>query len=224
VKNNSLPTPLQEIHSRLFETRHVRLFIKRDDLIHPPISGNKWRKLKYNVLEAKDQQKKTLLTFGGAYSNHIFAVAAAGKIYGFDTIGIIRGEKAESLNKTLSFALDCGMLLHFISRNDYRKKDDPAFIDRLRRTFGDFYFLPEGGTNLLAVKGCAEIDSEFDIEYDYLCCPCGTGGTLAGLIVGNNGKKSLLGFSALKGMTDLDLKIETLVYEYSGKKIHELVH
>lgn len=213
-----MATPLQELTDPIFPEKQVRVFMKRDDLIHPLVSGNKWRKLKYNLQAAKAAGQTTLLTFGGAFSNHIFAVAAAGKEYGFKTIGIIRGEETSADNSTLSFAKSCGMQLHFITRTSYREKETPGFISNLHQQFGDFYLLPEGGTNIHAVKGCEEAVREIEIHYDYLCCSCGTGGTIAGLIAGDNGKNKVLGFSALKGMHDLEQKIEKLVTEYSGRQ------
>jgi 1-aminocyclopropane-1-carboxylate deaminase/D-cysteine desulfhydrase-like pyridoxal-dependent ACC family enzyme len=211
-------TPLEQLAASLLSEKKVRLFIKREDLIHPYISGNKWRKLKYNLIKANHDQKTTLLTFGGAFSNHIYAVAAAGKEFGFKTIGIIRGERIVPFNPILSFAVSCGMELNFIAREEYIHKEEPDFIRQLRHKLGDFYLLPEGGTNILAVKGCAEVVCEISIDYDYLCCPCGTGGTLAGLIAGANGKNMLLGFSVLKGMNDLEEKIESLVNDFSGNE------
>src|SRR5437867_1458515 len=138
---------------------------------HPHISGNKFYKLKYNIEEAKRQQKDTLLTFGGAYSNHIAATAAAGKEFGFKTIGIIRGDEVRDPSHTLKFAESCGMDLYFISREGYRKKDSHEFFTSFAQQFNNFYLLPEGGTNPLAVKGCAEILSLIDIPFDYVCCP-----------------------------------------------------
>lgn len=176
--------------------------IKREDLIHPFISGNKFRKLKYNIKEAKIVKANTLLTFGGAFSNHIAAVAYAGKESGFKTIGIIRGEELgvkEDLNPTLKFAKTCGMHLVFVSREDFRKKTNSEFIDRLRSDFGDFYLIPEGGTNTLAVKGCEEILQANDFNFDYICCAVGTGGTISGLINASKKHQKILGFPALKG-------------------------
>ena len=176
--------------------------IKREDLIHPFISGNKFRKLKYNIEEAKATNANALLTFGGAYSNHIAAVAYAGKAYGIDTIGVIRGEELglkEDLNPTLRFAKEHGMHLEFVSREDYRKKTEVDFVDRLRQNFGGFYLLPEGGTNALAVKGCEEILQPKDENYNYICCAVGTGGTIAGLINASKASQEVLGFPALKG-------------------------
>ena len=180
----------------------VSIAIKREDLIHPFISGNKYRKLKYNIKEAKKVGKTTLLTFGGAFSNHIAAVAYAGKEYNFKTIGMIRGEelgKKEALNPTLQFAQACGMQFKFVSRDAYRSKADSHFIDNLKHEFGDFYLLPEGGTNDLAVKGCEEILETDDFKFDYICCAVGTGGTIAGLINASKKHQKILGFPALKG-------------------------
>lgn len=180
----------------------IKLSIKRDDLIHPEISGNKYRKLKYNLSEAKKKGFKSLLTFGGAFSNHIAAVAAAGREHGFKTIGVIRGEEVIDLvkeNPTLKFAKSQGMIFKFVSRHDYRLKSSHDFIDVLHKELGDFYLIPEGGTNELAVKGCEEILTERDTRFDYICCAVGTGGTISGLINSSNPNQQILGFPALKG-------------------------
>lgn len=210
--------PLQQIYDKLLEAHGVSLWIKREDLLHPHISGNKWRKLKYNLQEARQQQKQTLVTFGGAYSNHIAATAAAGKEYGFRTIGIIRGEELLPLNPTLSFATACGMELHYISRERYRHKNSPEFLQELAKQFNQPFIIPEGGTNVLAVKGCTEIIQGITIDYDYICCASGTGGTIAGIIAGLAGEKQVLGFPALKGGEFLQQEIEELVLNYSGQK------
>lgn len=182
------------------------LFIKREDQIHPYISGNKFRKLKYNILNARKQNKKVLLTFGGAYSNHISAVAFAGKELGFKTIGIIRGdelghdqENSLQKNLTLKAASDNGMRLKFVSRTAYRLKHTQEFIDDLCNEFGDFYLVPEGGTNDLAVRGCEEILKPGDKQFDIVCCSIGTGGTISGLINSAKANQKILGFPALKG-------------------------
>lgn len=180
----------------------VELFVKREDAIHPIISGNKYRKLKYNIEAAKKEGKNTLLTFGGAFSNHIAAVAEVGSVYKLKTIGVIRGEELMSKindNPTLKHAQDCGMQFKFISRTDFRNKEDLNFIENLKNEFGEFYNIPEGGTNSLAVKGCEEILTEDDSSFDYICAPVGTGGTLAGLINSVKMNQQVLGFSALKG-------------------------
>ncbi|MEM6515614.1 MAG: pyridoxal-phosphate dependent enzyme [Bacteroidota bacterium] len=180
----------------------VSLTLKREDLIHPTVSGNKFRKLKYNLMEAKRQNKNLLLTFGGAYSNHIAATAAAGKEFGFKTIGIIRGEELIDKiteNPTLNYSQSCGMHLKFVSRDDFRRKNTEEFINELISEFGDFYLIPEGGTNELAVKGCEEILDEADTGFDFICCSAGTGGTVSGLINSTLPHQKVLAFSALKG-------------------------
>lgn len=178
------------------------VFIKREDLIHPHISGNKYRKLKYNIQEAKNQNLDTLLTFGGAFSNHIAATAAAGKEFGFKTIGVIRGDeliKKENENPTLAFAKANKIHLHYVSRNQFKEKYNETFLKQLKQQFGQFYLLPEGGTNQLAVKGCEEILTDDDKKFDIICAPVGTGGTLAGIINSTQTHQKVIGFSALKG-------------------------
>ncbi|OOV26897.1 1-aminocyclopropane-1-carboxylate deaminase [Flavobacterium sp. LM5] len=180
----------------------ITLEIKREDLLHPFVSGNKFRKLKYNVLQAKAENHSVLLTFGGAFSNHIAAVAYAGKEQGFETIGVIRGDELRdkiSENPTLSFAQECGMRFEFVTREAYRHKTDAAFIEELKAQFGSFYLVPEGGTNDLAVKGCEEILTELDADFDFVCSAVGTGGTISGLINSALPHQKVLGFPALKG-------------------------
>jgi 1-aminocyclopropane-1-carboxylate deaminase/D-cysteine desulfhydrase-like pyridoxal-dependent ACC family enzyme len=180
----------------------VELYIKREDKIHEHISGNKYRKLKYNLIEAEKLGYNTLLTFGGAFSNHIAAVAFAGQKFGFKTIGIIRGEELEDEindNATLQFARMNGMRFKFVSRSDYREKTSDEFLQQLQKEFGKFYCVPEGGTNALAIKGCEEILSDTDAMFDYICCAVGTGGTISGLINSAKLHQQILGFPALKG-------------------------
>jgi 1-aminocyclopropane-1-carboxylate deaminase len=165
-----IPSPLEElVDERLGD---VRVFLKRDDLIDSEISGNKWRKLKYNLVE---RGGRDVVTFGGAYSNHVRAVAAAGRRYGFGTVGVIRGEEHLPLNPNLAYAVEQGMRLVYVDRTAYRRKPLPD---------GDFFVLPEGGSNAAAVRGCAEIPAEIDTPFDVICCPCGTGGTVAGIAAG----------------------------------------
>ena len=180
----------------------IALTIKREDLTHPFISGNKFRKLKYNLLQAKAEKKEILLTFGGAFSNHIAAVAFAGKEQGFKTIGIIRGDELFNKineNPTLKFAQENGMQFEFVSREEYRLKNEFSFLEKLKKEYGDFYLVPEGGTNELAVKGCEEILTAEDAVFNYVCCAVGTGGTISGLINSALPGQKILGFSALKG-------------------------
>ncbi len=194
----------------------VELSIKREDLLHPYISGNKFRKLKYNLFEAKRLGHHTLLSFGGAYSNHIHALAYAGHLFKFKTIGIIRGEETLPLNPTLSDAVAFGMKLRYTTRTEYRNKDNPAMIQKLVSDFEDFYLIPEGGSNVLAVKGCVEIVNEPVRSFDHVCAATGTGGTLAGIIAGMDGKKYVLGFPVLKDGGFLNETIAHLISTYSA--------
>ena len=180
----------------------ISLYIKREDLIHPFVSGNKFRKLKYNLLQAKAENHDTLLTFGGAFSNHIAAVAYAGQEQGFKTIGIIRGDELRdkiSENPTLTFAQNCGMQFEFVTREQYRLKNDILFLEKLKENFSRFYHIPEGGTNALAIKGCQEILTEGDVDFDFVCCSIGTGGTISGIINTILPHQKVLGFPSLKG-------------------------
>ena len=195
-------TQNQELHLPY----NVSLAMKREDLIHPHISGNKYRKLKYNIAFAKANTYKTLLTFGGAYSNHIAATALAGMHYGFQTVGVIRGEelgvdleKTLKENTTLAQAVSCGMQLKFVSREMYKQKEEASVLRLLKKEYPDAYMLPEGGTNELAIKGCEEILVEADLSYDYICCAVGTGGTISGIINSSSPSQKILGFPALKG-------------------------
>ncbi|MBW3469062.1 1-aminocyclopropane-1-carboxylate deaminase/D-cysteine desulfhydrase [Arthrospiribacter ruber] len=191
--------PTSEIIRPAFEDMGVRLYLKRLDRINELVSGNKFFKLKYNLEEARRQGKSTLLTFGGAFSNHIYATAAAAKQGGFECIGIIRGEETKPLNPTLQYAEDAGMRLHYISREEYRKKKQDQFLESLREKFGAFFLIPEGGTNSLAIKGAAEILGNEDEDFTHVTSSVGTGGTLAGLAKRIQPNQHLLGFSSLKG-------------------------
>lgn len=207
---NYTKSHLIDFKSQLFEQNGLKVLLKPEYRNHPHASGNKWWKLKYNLEEASRQEHDTLLTFGGAYSNHIYATAAAARELGLKSIGIIRGEETLPLNFTLAFVKKCGMQLHYISREDYRKKSEPEFIQELSNKFGGFYLIPEGGTNELAVKGCAEFAHQLsqEINFDYLCLPVGTGGTMAGMIEGLDQSKQIIGFPVLKGGEFLDEEIK----------------
>ncbi len=184
----------------VLEAHNVTLWVKREDLLFPNLSGNKYRKLKYNLEAAAASGHKTLMTFGGAFSNHLHATAAAGKPYGFKTIGLVRGEELgeKPLNPTLAQARKWGMKLIFISREEYRLKADPDYVRTLIQQYGPAYVLPEGGTNELAVRGCSEILVQADQEFTHICCPVGTGGTLAGLSRSAQPGQRVLGYPALK--------------------------
>jgi 1-aminocyclopropane-1-carboxylate deaminase len=191
--------PIQKLNDKDISHYGVQLFIKREDLIHKHISGNKWRKLLYNIEEARSSSKDTILTFGGAFSNHIAATAFAGMEFGFKTIGIIRGEKYDPLNKTLAFASSCGMRLVYVSREEYKNKEESKFIENLKSIHGDFFLLPEGGANAAGVAGCKKILEDVNTHFDYVCCSCGTGTTLAGIILSLKDDQKAIGFSSLKG-------------------------
>ena len=197
---------VQQVALPVLQEKQVQLFVKREDQIHPEISGNKFRKLKYNLQEAKKQGKLALLTFGGAFSNHILATACVGNLSGFQTIGVIRGEelgddlpKTLASNATLKKASEYGMQLVFLSRAEYRNKTNAKILESLKSQLGDFYMIPEGGTNELAVKGCEEILTDEDEQFDYICVCVGTGGTISGLIRSAKPHQQILGFPALKG-------------------------
>lgn len=198
-----IPSPLVEIFPPLFEEKGIRFFVKRDDLVHPDISGNKWRKLKFNLSKAKEMGCKKLLTFGGAFSNHLAAVAAAGSVFNFKTIGIVRGERVEPLNPTLSFCEENGMELFFVSRKDYREKAHEELAESHGIDLGGIYLIPEGGSNKLALPGVAEMVDEIKSQLgetpEYICSACGTGATMAGIISGQKEKGKTIGVSVLKG-------------------------
>ncbi|GLW08678.1 1-aminocyclopropane-1-carboxylate deaminase [Microtetraspora sp. NBRC 13810] len=205
------PSPLEQVRDE--RLGGVRLALKRDDLIDPEITGNKWRKLKHNLARARTG---TLLTFGGAYSGHIRAVAAAGRRYGFATIGVIRGEEHLPLNPSLAYARGCGMRLTYLDRTAYRAKHTPEVAARLHAAFGDFDLIPEGGSNAAAVLGCAELPAEIADDFDVICCPVGTGGTLAGIAAGLPPGRRALGFAVLKGAGFLAEEVARLQREAYG--------
>jgi 1-aminocyclopropane-1-carboxylate deaminase len=204
-------------------TNHVRLFIKRDDLIHPFISGNKWRKLKYNLITAQETHKNHLVTFGGAYSNHVLATAAAGAKFGFKTTAFIRGEEAN--NPLLDFCKLFGMQLIFVSREDYLNKAD--LHHQHFNNDDSAYFLDEGGFGADAEKGCREIITELQQEYDHIFCSAGTGATAAGILNGIYLKKLVTQFHlvpALKGGALLQEAIKPLLISDSIYPIHDEYH
>jgi len=218
----------QRINLDILDEKGIRLFMKREDELHPFISGNKYRKLKFNLLEAKGKGFSTLLSFGGAYSNHISALSYAGKTKGFKTIGIIRGEELAhdfehliDTNPTLKFAHENGMRFKFVSREEYRRKENPDFIKDLKSEFGDFYLIPEGGTNTLAIKGCEEILTSEDGDFDYICVSVGTGGTISGLINAATNTQTILGFPSLKGEFLQEIIHEKTMVTKNWKLIHE---
>ena len=218
----SAPTLLlQELFEPVAAAYGVRLLLWRDDLMNPDLPGNKARKLKYNLAAARQQGHHTLLTFGGAYSNHIAAVAAAGRLLGFRTIGLIRGDEpaaGAALNPTLAQATADGMSLHYLDRPAYRRRAEPEFVAEQLARFGPAYVLPEGGTNALALPGCAELVAEIrhQVEFDALAVAVGTGGTLAGLLTGLAGQQHAVGVAALKNGSFLRAEIDALTQSSAG--------
>ncbi|MEJ1236884.1 pyridoxal-phosphate dependent enzyme [Chryseolinea sp. T2] len=192
-------TPIVPIGDKIAAAAGVSLQVKREDLNHPYVSGNKWWKLKLNIARALEEGHDSVLTFGGAHSNHIYATAAAARSMSLKCIGVIRGEEPAILSSTLSFARKAGMKLEFVSRADYKEKNSDAFFVRLREAYGKFYLIPEGGSNELGVAGVAEFSALLPNEFDYICCPIGTGATMAGLIRGSAGRGFVVGFPVLKG-------------------------
>ncbi|WP_019948797.1 1-aminocyclopropane-1-carboxylate deaminase/D-cysteine desulfhydrase [Hymenobacter aerophilus] len=207
--------------SDLGEHHGVRFLLARDEPTHPELPGNKWRKLKYNLREADRLGLNTLLTFGGAYSNHLAALAAAGRLLGRPTIGFVRGDELahRPLNPTLARARADGMALHFLDRETYRRKHEPDVLAELLHETGPAYVLPEGGSNVLALPGCAELAQELltRLDFDVLAVACGTGGTLAGLLTGLAGQRQALGLAALKGADFLRADINQLTQQATGR-------
>ncbi|MEH2385530.1 MAG: pyridoxal-phosphate dependent enzyme [Nostoc sp.] len=222
------PPPLQQINSEITRDAGVNLYVLRLDLMHPWVNGNKWFKLKYNLLEAEEKNFTTLLTFGGAYSNHIYATAAAGNLFGFRTIGVIRGEQRLPLNPTLSFAVQQGMQLVYLNRETYRQRNTPALQEYLQQRFGEVFIIPEGGSNLNGVRGCTEIVGDampFDrlrvrpttgyaYAFDHICVACGTATTLAGIALSLDHKQRAIAFPVLKNGAFLAQEIESLLTNY----------
>lgn len=218
--NRSVDELLQKVRHPLLAQKMVRLLISRVDLQHPQISGNKWYKLKHNIAQAKAGGVRRLVSFGGAYSNHLHALAYAGQLNDIETVGLVRGELIEPLNATLSDAVQWGMKLTAVPRTEYRLRHDASAVQRLVAPFVPCMVIPEGGANCRAVRGCAEIAQNIETQMehvDYLCVPCGTGATLAGLVSGlTNRNTQVLGFSALKGLLDIEEKVAKLLYSVNA--------
>nr|WP_202471111.1 pyridoxal-phosphate dependent enzyme [Streptomyces sp. SID8377] len=214
-----MPSPLVELHDdERLAARGVRMFVKRDDLIHPDLPGNKWRKLHLNLRAALDGGHGRLLTFGGAYSNHLRATAAAGRLLGIATTGVVRGDElaGRPLNPSLARAAADGMRLHFLDRATYRRKAEPEVLASLLERLGPAYVVPEGGSNALAARGCAALGEELRGRADVVGVACGTGGTLAGLAAGLGPGQRAVGFPVLKGGGFLAGEIRRLQEEAFG--------
>jgi 1-aminocyclopropane-1-carboxylate deaminase len=204
---------LQSISHPIFTKHHISVAIKRDDQIDNIISGNKWRKLKYNLRHAKSTGAKGIITFGGCFSNHIHAAAFACHQQNLPVIGIIRGEESNQDNYTLAWAKHWGMQLNFVDRKTYRLRNDESYLQYLQQQYPDHIIVPEGGSNALALTGVAEIIDELNqqTEFDTLMTPVGSGGTLAGLILGDKAQHQLIGISVLKQKDYLQSQVQSLL-------------
>lgn len=205
------PSILTKIDNLLLRQSQIELWMKRDDLLHPIISGNKWRKLKYILDHALSLGSHTLISMGGVYSNHLHALAYVGKVLGLKTIGLVRGEQPETLTPTLLDMKAWGMELKFVSRSDYRLLRQYKGWHELPGLTPGQYWLSEGGAQALALRGVAELVADIVIPYDTLCVPCGTGTTLAGLIDAVPGQVSVLGFAALKNAGFLTTEVGAML-------------
>lgn len=202
--NISLST-LDELKSNLLESKGIRLFVKRDDKIHSDISGNKWRKLKYNLLQCQHQKNDGILTFGGAFSNHLVATAAACAQAGLKSVGVVRGDELNAQsNETLKRCSALGMQLHFVSRSEYYLKEERAYHEDLMQTFPNYYFVPEGGANYLGMIGCQEMVKELDCDFDAIVLAQGTTTTSCGVLLGLKSNQKMIAVPVLKGFQTLD--------------------
>jgi 1-aminocyclopropane-1-carboxylate deaminase/D-cysteine desulfhydrase-like pyridoxal-dependent ACC family enzyme len=190
---------VQKILQKQSEEKGLEVYMLREDLLGGDMQGNKWRKLRLHIEKAKMDGQDTLLSFGGPWSNHLYALAAAGRDFGFKTIGVIRGEEPVPLTDTLEFAKSCGMKLHFVSRAEYAEKEQDYFKAWLHDTYGAFHLIPEGGADFLGVNGCIDILAEKAKSFDVICVACGTGTTLAGMLLAMHPRNRFIGFSAVKG-------------------------
>jgi 1-aminocyclopropane-1-carboxylate deaminase len=225
----SLPSPLQKLEDNLFVENGLEVFVKRDDLIHSEISGNKWRKLKYNLNDAQNKGVEQIVTFGGAYSNHIYATAAAGKYFGFKTIGIIRGDELnENSSETLRFAFECGMKLYFVTRTEYREmrensQNKNTILELSGFNLNHSKVIPEGGTTHLALAGVGEMFDEIICQLgsapDYIICPVGTAGTISGILANSDKKTKVIGICVLKNGQYLLNEINTLLKSTSVSNV-----
>ncbi len=215
--------PLQKLENETTRLHQVNLYVLRLDTIDLYAGGNKIFKLKYNLKEALKQGFKKILTFGGAWSNHLAAIALVNSKQ-LSVIAIVRGEEPSVYSDTLNYCKEKGVQLHFVSREAYRNKTSPAFIEELKNKFGAFYLLPEGGTNAMAVKGCKEIVNYIHIDFDYICSAVGSGGTIAGITSALKSNQQALGFAVLKGADYLMEEINKLITLTTNLKLNHDYH
>lgn len=209
--SRAVNVPVQRLQWDLAKQKGVDVWVRRDDLIDSHLTGNKFYKLFYNLQHAESRGYHQILSFGGAYSNHLYALAAAGRDFGFKTIGVIRGERPKELSPTLQDAERWGMSLHFVSRAEYNQKTLPELTESLMKCYGDFYTIPEGGANTFGIQGARvmgwALDKQLNADYTEVCVACGTGSTLAGIATGVSAVSNVIGFSVLKGEGDLGAQI-----------------
>lgn len=208
-------SPLIKLPFNHLHYPNIELWIKRDELLHPLISGNKWRKLKHQIYHAFTHDYEGILSFGGCYSNHIHALASAGHLFEFATHGIIRGESKNANNATLSKAQKLGMRLTFVNRLEYKRREQQNYLLELQEQFPCYFISPEGGSHPLALLGVSEMVDEIlnqaSFTPDYICCPVGSGGTLAGIARSIPEKTIALGISVLKSNYQLNSQVEILI-------------
>lgn len=219
LKEFQLPSRIDELKDSFLKDFELRLYVKRDDLIHPVVSGNKWRKLKYNLLHLLKEEKEGLITFGGAYSNHLIAVAAACNQHNIPCVGIVRGDKESAFNSTLKKCALLGMKLCFVNRSLYRTKSDKNFIVDNWPQYAGYFMVPEGGANSFGIRGCSELMDEQARIYDHLVVSSGTATTALG-ILSSLRKENLIVFSALKREMATEEKLKSAAKHQS--KLNQL--
>ncbi len=201
---------IQQIETTLTKEKQLTWKVLRLDLIDEIRGGNKLFKLKYNLEEARNSNLP-VLTFGGAFSNHIIATAKVCSLNNISCIGIIRGEKLTEYNHVLKGAEEFGLKLHFVSREEYRRRGDEEYQNELQHKFGKHFIIPEGGGNDFGVKGCMEILEPIDEEFDFIFTPVGSGGTLAGLALSAPSKTKVIGIAVLKCENYLEETVHQLI-------------
>lgn len=207
-----VPSLIESLPKHISEPFGVDIRVKRDDLIHPVISGNKYRKLVYNLTSFRASDFDQIITFGGAHSNHIDAVAFLCHKEGIPCSAIIRGEEPSNYSPTLKHAAEHGMKLHFVSRTEYRQRNENSYLSKLQQQYPSAYIIPEGGANDLGVKGCEEIVKECqqEVDFDYITVDCGTGATLAGMVRPLKSHQKAIGIQVLKGVDFISKEVESL--------------
>ncbi|GAB5415911.1 MAG: pyridoxal-phosphate dependent enzyme [Crocinitomicaceae bacterium] len=191
---------LHELNDSILRAHRVRLFVKRDDLIDDAVSGNKWRKLKFNILQCQQYKNEGILTFGGAFSNHLVATASACRKAGLTSVGVVRGDELKpNSNATLAKCGELGMQLYFVSREEYHLRAERYYHEELLKEFPNLHIVPEGGANYWGMIGCQEIVREIDLEFDRIVMAQGTTATSCGVILGLESEQRLTAVPALKG-------------------------